>query len=78
MEGIGPGVDQLLPHAKNESAGVVAQLVCRKGIKEAGHSRDDDGNDRQQRSAGKSPLPMVHVQDLDVLRWHHGRIPFGH
>ena len=58
--------------AKDESSRVVAELVRRQGCKEAGHPGNDDGDDRQQRSAGKPPFPMVHVQDLDVLRLPHG------
>ena len=63
-----PRTIKLVQDAKNESASMATQLVCRESIQEACHSRDDDGNDCEQRSTGKPPLAMVHVQDLDVLR----------
>ena len=46
---------------------MAAQLVCWESGEKTGHSRNDDGNDRFQRSARESPLAVVHVQDIDVL-----------
>ena len=47
---------------------MVAQLVRREGEPQTGLAGDDDRDDREQRSARKPALAMVHVQDLDVLR----------